>query len=128
MVKTRGFTLIELLVVISIIAVLMGILIPGLRKVRDAARRISCGNRLRQWGQAITMYSGDNDDRLMSIVIKWPPTPAYIGFHKKPDQPLRSLQQAGNGQRVASKTTGNGDYRAMKSHLFQQLKNTLISR
>ena len=69
MVKTKGFTLIELLVVIAIIAVLTGILMPGLRKARDAARRISCGNRLRQWGQAITMYSGDNDDRLMSVII-----------------------------------------------------------
>jgi prepilin-type N-terminal cleavage/methylation domain-containing protein len=71
MVKIKGFTLIELLVVIAIIAVLMGILMPGLRRARDAVRRISCGNRLRQWGHAITMYSGDNDDKLMSIVIKW---------------------------------------------------------
>lgn len=71
MVEKRAFTLIELLVVIAIIAVLTGILMPGLRRARNAARRISCGNRLRQWGQAIAMYSGDNDDKLMSIIIKW---------------------------------------------------------
>jgi len=78
--KRTGFTLIELLVVIATIALLLAILMPALRKAKDAARRISCGSRLKQWGMAIQMYTGDNDGKVMAIVRKWGgrPYPHYI--------------------------------------------------
>lgn len=54
----RAFTLIELLVTISIIALLLGILLPALPRARDSARRAACGVNLRSIGQAIELYKG----------------------------------------------------------------------
>ncbi len=60
--RRKGFTLVELLVVIAIIALLVSILMPGLARARELARRAACMTNLNGMGKAITVYQGDNDD------------------------------------------------------------------
>lgn len=72
----EGFTLIELLVVISIMAMLMSILLPGLNRAREAGKRVVCLSNLRQLTLAWNFYAIDNDDRLCSPDTYWNDTPA----------------------------------------------------
>ena len=62
----RGFTLIELLVVIAIIALLMAILMPALNRAEEQGKRAACLSNLKQLTLAWTVYSDDNDDKLVN--------------------------------------------------------------
>ena len=71
---TKGFTLIELLVVIAIIALLLGILMPALQRVRKQARSSACKANMHSWAQIWNMYCQDNDGYFCreSDYVGWP--------------------------------------------------------
>jgi prepilin-type N-terminal cleavage/methylation domain-containing protein len=84
--RTRpGFTLVELLVVISIIAVLISILLPSLRKARESAKRTVCKANLRQLGMGFLIYTDSYDGKLPAAFAKWaaPWGPGDMFWHQR---------------------------------------------
>lgn len=118
--RWRGFTLIELLVVIAIIAILIGLLLPAVQKVREAANRASCQNNLKQFSLATMNCADTHQGKLPGACGKYPnafpsannsygPTLFQILPYLEQQQVYNSTYQA-KGDPTGQNGGGNPDY------------------
>ncbi len=111
--KRKGFTLVELLVVIAIIALLMGILMPALARVRQLAFRMTCGTNLSGIGKAMLIYANDYEDELPRAggrTSQWGVTPMWNAVSR--------TQAFG----ITNPTTGEGGTASISSCFYLLVK------
>jgi prepilin-type N-terminal cleavage/methylation domain-containing protein/prepilin-type processing-associated H-X9-DG protein len=98
--RRRGFTLIELLVVIAIIAVLIGLLLPAIQKVRESSSRLSCANNQKQLGIALNNYHNSNSRFPANTSIPASNSYGYIGGWAYDTAPFFEQTNAQNNPRA----------------------------
>jgi prepilin-type N-terminal cleavage/methylation domain-containing protein len=118
--KKTGFTLIELLVVIAIIALLMGILMPALSKVKDRAKSIHCVNNVRNLAMAWFMYQDENDGKLVHGNV--PASPKFKEYGQpywvEPPQDIAGVYTGHSDPTVEDEKRG-----IERGHLFPFIKD-----
>jgi len=127
----RGFTLVELLVVIAIIATLVGLLLPAIQEVRESARRIHCGNNVKQLGLACLAFDAAKDVLPSAVLLT--PAVSNAGNHDQNFGPnwvvlilpyieqsslFSTYQQSINNY----STTGDNAWRAMRSMALSSMR------
>jgi prepilin-type N-terminal cleavage/methylation domain-containing protein len=124
-----AFTLVELLVVISIIALLMGILLPALSKARNTAKLMVCSSNLRQIGTLVSSYQADNDGKVPVMLNRFTPmgaTPPYpaksrllsVALYRYSPE-TKNLYSVDNGVYSPDKDWGNSEDTRTKPNYFK---------
>lgn len=131
--RFAGFTLIELLVVIAIIALLLAILMPSLKKVKEQAKMVVCKTNLHQWGLIFGMYTNDNNSKFMPGIDEDWATGKYswivslIPYHDTPEirfcpNAKRTEAQGQSGPKAAWDMTPDvnaGQLTALRDSLYK---------
>jgi prepilin-type N-terminal cleavage/methylation domain-containing protein len=114
--RRKGFTLVELLVVIAIIALLMGILMPALSRVRQLAFRLTCGTNLSGVGKAMMVYANDYEDEL-----------PRAGGRNSTWGPMQNWQGNSRQQAYGVQADGSGGSATISSCFYLLVKYTEVT-